>query len=117
MKYNPRNISFGSIVYNTDEGYFCTAPQAFIKQNDIYCSLNQGLKLKKFEDNTSDYLSVGLIHPMTELMGKEIPNQVSKFKINLYLLKHTIVNKNEILVNMPEKDSEFKKNENVQKTK
>lgn len=118
MKYNTRNVYFGTRVYNTDEGYYFTSPEAFIKQeNDTYCTLDGKLKLTDFKGNENKELTVSMLHPITEFINKEIPKQVSKTEIRLYLLKHMMVNRKEHFVDPYMTEATNKINEDISKAK
>ena len=97
MEYNTKEIYFGKPTFNTGEdGYYRTAFRSFVKQGDKYLTIKEftnGNKvlLKEYTRNTSEYLTVSELCPITmEMNGKEIPETISEGIIDLYLLKHKV---------------------------
>lgn len=95
--YMPQDIYIGNVIYNTgSNGYYHTSTEAFVKRIDsesstIYESIKAGRKYKEYTKNTSEYLTVGNLLCMTNLIPMDKQEQpISENIINLYLLKYKL---------------------------
>lgn len=89
--YDSDLIYFGSLIYNTIEGYYFSKVEAFEKVGDHeYKNLSDNKLRKEFDRNSDAYLSVGYLFPLSELLKDGERKEVSKSLIELYRLKYLL---------------------------
>ena len=97
--YNPREIYFGSLTYNTyTDGYYFCRPEPFTKienekGEELYQQLNSkmGIICRKFYEGIKDSASVQYLIPLTKLMPEEKHDElISRKLMTWYLLKYVV---------------------------